>query len=100
MAFQVGTAASAKALRQGCVVDRVNVGCTCTRQQSRGLTRTSGETSGKPRLRAQRPYPRHLTTDVGAQQLRPNSLPPFLSIRQVGGQRPSTCPQEPLFWGP
>lgn len=44
MALQGGRTASAKALRQGCVVDRVHMGCTYTTQRFRSLTGTSGET--------------------------------------------------------
>lgn len=40
MALQEGRTASAKALRQGCVVSGVYMGCTCIMQGSGSLRRT------------------------------------------------------------
>lgn len=47
MVLQQGRTASAKALRQGRAVDRVNVGCTRTMQWSGSLRRTLPLTDGE-----------------------------------------------------
>ena len=74
-------------------MDRVNAGCTCAMQRSRGLMRTV-------RLRAQWPYPRHLTTDAEpsscvqtALTFKPSSLP----ISQAGWRAEAWSSGTPLL---
>lgn len=95
MVFQVGRTTSAKALRQGCVVDRVNMGCTCTTQRSRSLTRTNGETSGETQTQStvalpQAPDHRYVQT---ALTFKPSSFP----ISQAGWRAEARSSGTPLL---